>query len=660
MSNGNEVVGIDIIANLEGLKKQLREIPKIGDEASKALVSEVSKNIRSLENQIKKAGSASKAAKADLDGMGAAAKRAGDAADHFGDRAGRAGSNLNKLAGAAGILSPELANVVRTGGDLADVGEVAAAASRALGVSLSSLTAIAGPAIVVVGVLAAAWATYRAELKAADAENQRRAEVEQEIISDTEGLVRSVTEARRDLAKQLGGDAAALAEEAEVYGDWSDKATAATKTLREEHKHLNDEIRNNGRLTPTEINERKARLEAIEQEIAKNEELAYEGAQVELAARDAAQLRGEADAFVAAKATEKGQAVTDATAADADAARAMAEAEAAARAYASALEQLRGIAESSAVAQMDAYERLAHERQAQLDAIAAAQTEAVNQAKAAGIDAVAAERVAAGEASAAQEAVWGEYYMELDQLREQDLEKQKAAHERRAKMEEDAQRASMETAMASLQLAGEGAGLVASGLGATYDASLENAQRLIAHQAAIEKHLTEEQRKELNQRVKDQKKAARTAFEAYKAAQFAQATIGIASAFISALDDAPVPANFVLAGLTAAAGLAQLGAITSAQPAFHSGGALDLAPDEMSITARKKEYMLNPQGRAMYGDDALDRANAGISPQPAVYAVSVYKHTRQVDRWKSDGLAAGDPIARAIQEGKIVGHRSNR
>jgi len=61
------------------------------------------------------------------------------------------------------------------------------------------------------------------------------------------------------------------------------------------------------------------------------------------------------------------------------------------------------------------------------------------------------------------------------------------------------------------------------------------------------------------------------------------------------------------------------------------------------------------------GDADLTRANAGQSPRGGdVVAVSVYKHTRQVDRWKRDGLNAGDPIARAIDRGRLVGHRSNR
>lgn len=85
-----------------------------------------------------------------------------------------------------------------------------------------------------------------------------------------------------------------------------------------------------------------------------------------------------------------------------------------------------------------------------------------------------------------------------------------------------------------------------------------------------------------------------------------------------------------------------------------------MAPDELSVTARKGEYMVNPQGRSVLGDETLRRANAGQSSQSAVYAVSVYRHTRQVDKWKEDGLAAGDPISRAINEGKLVGHRSNR
>jgi hypothetical protein len=166
-----------------------------------------------------------------------------------------------------------------------------------------------------------------------------------------------------------------------------------------------------------------------------------------------------------------------------------------------------------------------------------------------------------------------------------------------------------------------------------------------------------------NSTAKNNKKQARIAFGLAKAAGLAQVAIDTHSAIsgINAKWAKVPPVAIALSIAAAAVGAAQAGAIAAQQPSFHSGGPLDMAPDEMSVTARRGEFVMNPQGRAALGDQTLERANAGMGGgSQNVIAVSVYKHTRQVDRWKRDGLDAGDPIARAITAGRLVGHRSNR
>ena len=166
-----------------------------------------------------------------------------------------------------------------------------------------------------------------------------------------------------------------------------------------------------------------------------------------------------------------------------------------------------------------------------------------------------------------------------------------------------------------------------------------------------------------NSTAKNNKKQARIAFGLAKAAGLAQVAIDTHSAIsgINAKWAKVPPVAIALSIAAAAVGAAQAGAIAAQQPSFHSGGPLDMAPDEMNVTARRGEFVMNPQGRAALGDQTLERANAGMGGGGQnVIAVSVYKHTRQVDRWKRDGLDAGDPIARAITAGRLVGHRSNR
>ena len=166
-----------------------------------------------------------------------------------------------------------------------------------------------------------------------------------------------------------------------------------------------------------------------------------------------------------------------------------------------------------------------------------------------------------------------------------------------------------------------------------------------------------------NSTAEGNERAARTAFALAKAVGIAQVGIDTAAAVsrVNATWAAAPPVALALSIAAVAVGAAQAGAIAAQQPSFHSGGPLDMAPDEMNVTARRGEFVMNPQGRAALGDQTLERANAGMGGgSQNVIAVSVYKHTRQVDRWKRDGLDAGDPIARAITAGRLVGHRSNR
>jgi len=261
-------------------------------------------------------------------------------------------------------------------------------------------------------------------------------------------------------------------------------------------------------------------------------------------------------------------------------------------------------------------------------------------------------------ADVARAAVREELEKRLTDLRERNAAKAAAAERRSI---QETERARQQAMQESMQLAGQMAGVVSDGAQATYQASVDNLTKLQDYQQAASEHLTARQREQLDQRVQDQRRAARNAFDASQAAAAAEAAVQTALAVSKALASAPPPFNFVLAGTAAAAGVAQQAAIMRAQPAFHQGGPVDMAPDEVQAVVRQREFVLNPTGREMMGDADLTRANAGQSPRGGdVVAVSVYKHTRQVDRWKRDGLNAGDPIARAIDRGRLVGHRSNR
>ena len=314
-----------------------------------------------------------------------------------------------------------------------------------------------------------------------------------------------------------------------------------------------------------------------------------------------------------------------------------------ARERAAALKQLQQITASSSLAVLSGEARLTEELQRQL--------EQINRLENASEDAAAA--------SVSRLAVAIQYEQQIGEIRERKSKEAADAERRRIAETERARQVAMRH---SLDMLTNVAGLMSSGWGRAHQIMLEDVTRLEDYQAESGEHLTKRQQRQLAKRIEDQKRAARNAFEVQQSAAAAQAAVQTALAVATALGSAPWPASLIPAAGALAAGVAQQQAIAKQRPSFHRGGGVDLAPDELTATVRRSEFVLNPTGRGMMGDGALHRANAGQSGGPSgqVVAVSVYKHTRQVDRWKRDGLFSGDPISRAIQRGRLVGHRSNR
>jgi len=309
---------------------------------------------------------------------------------------------------------------------------------------------------------------------------------------------------------------------------------------------------------------------------------------------------------------------------------------------AAALKQLQQITASSSLAVLSGEARLTEELQRQL--------EQINRLENASEDAAAA--------SASRQAVAIQYEQQIGDIRERKSKEAADAERRRIAETERARQVAMRQ---SLDMMTNVAGLMSSGWGRAHQIMLEDVTRLEDYQAESGEHLTKRQQRQLAKRIEDQKRAARNAFEVQQSAAAAQAAVQTALAVATALGSAPWPASLIPAAGALAAGVAQQQAIAKQRPSFHRGGGVDLAPDELTATVRRSEFVLNPTGRGMMGDGALHRANAGQSGGSGqVVAVSVYKHTRQVDRWKRDGLFSGDPISRAIQRGRLVGHRSNR
>ena len=137
-------------------------------------------------------------------------------------------------------------------------------------------------------------------------------------------------------------------------------------------------------------------------------------------------------------------------------------------------------------------------------------------------------------------------------------------------------------------------------------------------------------------------------FEQEKGLALVHAAINTAMGVTAALGAAAPPVNFVLAGLTAAAGAITIGTISSKQaPTFHTGGTR-FAPDEVSATVLRNESVLTRTGTASAGGpEAVRRMNRGEAQAPVMVQMR-YKH-RVFNTFVEDNLRlSGSPLSKAI------------
>lgn len=304
-----------------------------------------------------------------------------------------------------------------------------------------------------------------------------------------------------------------------------------------------------------------------------------------------------------------------------------------------ALRQLYGIQQSASLAALDGEERLTEALKRQL--------EVVNQLETTSQDSAAA--------SAARQALAAQYAHDIAEIRAREAKRAANAEKKSIEDVERARKAAMQQAAQTMQQVGS---LLTDAWGGAYDMMAGRVAELQRFESEMGDQLTGSQRKQLDRRIKDQKRAANNAFDVSQTAASATAAVNTAVAVTAALTSAPFPLSLVSAAGAAAAGVAQQRAIARSRPSFHTGGGVDLAPDEVSAKLKRREFVLTETGRRAMGDDRLHAANAGAGGGGGeVVAVSVYKHSAVVDRWKKDGLRAGDPIARAIRRGRLVGLR---
>lgn len=666
-TTGSETVLFNIDGSLAGIRTQLAEVSKLSGQAGKNMAAGIAGQLNALQTQLAKATAATR-------GLGTASGRAG------GDITNLV-RQLNDVGIQAAAGTPPLMILTQQGEQLAFALREAGGASGVLSAvskSLSgSLGAVAIGAAAVATAVGAGYVAYRAW----NEDSERAAQVASLVKTAHEGLepvLRQTEAATIDLRvamgwltdeegklaangaatfKQIASDTGALQEQirklqeqqASFYSQWIDFGTslpvigavvdAVTESTGEQQAAI-------GGLTK----ELHGQI-AAEKHLRELKDLTISKAAMDKEAEEAAAEAKRRSAEAARKLADELERQRKAYLALVDA---MDEETAAQVEGRAAAEDLRAMSHAATESTLSDIDKVIDKRDDELKRALATYQDGV---KAAG----------ANDATllALDEAYWD---ARIDITTAANVELAKLEQKRRddQKKEDDkAAKAQLAAFQSALSMASQLSSYVASSTGESYSYIVDNLAKTQAYAQQVDEYLTDSQREELDKRMDAQKKAATEAFRMNQAAQFATAAINGISAAVAAwnagMQSAPGPFALVTAGAFTAASVlatgAQLAAIASQQPAFHSGG---LAPDERMYRMIPGEMAVSKQGvSAAGGREAFDRMNAGVSTGGGtIYAVTSYRHTNQVARYEADRLARNSPTMQEISRGRTPGVRS--
>jgi hypothetical protein len=646
---------VSIGADLSELRKQLAAVVPEGGKAAAKVLNDLSKAIGRAEAAATRAAAEAAALNKQT--------RAGTDAWRGNEQAvGKTKESLASLGAALSVVSPEMGSVVTQTSALSGALKAAAAGGPIVATALAAIATVAGTGYI-------AWRAYNEE-------SERAAAIAAEV-SAAEKARAPIVEALRKATLDLAVATGQMTDEARKLEDAGQSAWRAYQDGTEETRKRIAELRKEQASLTTQL---------VDQFEKRTPEWVKAWSPVSWAIRgttsDSAELGTEIDALNAE--VSKSIAITgkladvtkDVVKADErakeakDAATKATKDQAAALAALMAQEEARAQSEEQAAVRSEALRvQAAHVAAAAnaatisgLDTVTAREQEALAE-----LDRIYRQRFAlAQEAGVSIPGIEAELEAQRTQIAEQaEQERTRIRTEEAAKQADAAKQAAAQAIAAwtsnANQLGGylqQGLAMVGSAAEESSQVAADSAQRLQDQLIAGEEFYTATQKAALAARVKAQQDAAKKAWETAKAAKVAEAFASTALAAINAIAQSPPPSPFGIIGATiaTAAGLASVAQIQSQNPTFHSGG----SPDEIPATLTRKEYVSSPVGRSVLGERTLRRADAGIAPQPAVYAVSVYRHDRVVTKWKGDGLRMGDPIDQAIRRSmtSIYGHRS--
>lgn len=606
---GNPVIGVDVIAKLDGFRAELAKIPGIGAEEAQALAARMNKELRAL---TRAQATANK-------GMAQGFDHARGAAQNLQAQIFDIGTSLQGGQNPLTILAqqgPQVAQALMgAGGGMA-----------ALKAAMVSTAAVVGPIVVVLGAGYAAWKAYNEESDRAATIAANAAAVHKAlgpILDDTRNKLVDLAEAEGRLSES---EADRVRNSIRGLAQWRgamDESIQKLDDLREKQTGLWTAVVDNvgnfaakmgplgtvgGRMwdgLTTSSEEYGVEIAALDKEIAKSIGVLGENVDVtnDLAVatdKATASKRAAADAEKEwAKAWRESLAI-------------MAEDTQRVREVEAGLLRMSEAGHAAAVVQMDDWQTIEDATTRQLAAL-----QATYQATALLADTDQQRMDALREFSAAKVEIQNAEAWQLQALREKQAEQSRKDFEREM---DQARRLSEERIGYAMATAGQ--------------------VEAIASEVAARGG-----------------EAAMFAAGVAKASAIFQIGVDTAAAIVKGMAIfGPPPSPPGIAAIVAATsiGAAQAALVASEPlPKFHSGG-------EVTADLLPGEFVVNRQGVSAAGRDQLHNMNAGISPQPTIYTVSIYRHTRQVQKWKRDGLSAGDPIVQRIDSGRILGHRTDR
>lgn len=649
---------LTVTANLAGLRQQLEQIPGITADQAAKMTAELNKSYKSAERAAKRAADQTKKSMAEA---AAATRQTAAATKDLEDQLGKVGSSAGKFSGVMDLLVPGLGEAARGVADVADGLEATSGA-------MSVTTAVAGPLIAVIGAVVAANAIYQTSLRNTAALEEIRVQ----SIERVTAAHRRAMDAELELEVMAGQTSQVQADRLRLEADYTAQKDELEKATLRQVQANEKEIKSNeawggslgfvsfgllesaqamglaGKSTTQLARENAeltrsydAGLQAITAE--------YEQKDALIMARDEAKKAAEAEADAErarSSATSHGTAV-DRAAAEAARAKAAAYQESLELmdAEARAADETRGIIErleestaSRARAALEGAEAVTAAAEHEL-----ARTLQVYQEGTAAAGARNDLQLALTAAYLSEvESIEAEAYAKRDELRKADSEKEQQANEKAAELRKQLATQGVELAMGALE---ENANQQAEIL-ATLEQQLQS----------NEESMTVAQQAEAKKRIELQRVSAKKAFEITKVAKLAEATVNTAAAVAQALGSVPPPLNIAAAIAAGAAGAVQVAAIASQQPAFHSGGLVGGAPDEVAARLVRGEAVLSRAGRSVVGDDTINAANAGIAPPVRVVAINQYRH--QIFRpFIRDHLHQGGPLSDALRGTRTVGMR---